>query len=313
MRTNRSSTSKFNNPAVVLQSWYVAARSNEIRVGKVKSYDLLNRRIAIYRDKAGLIHALGGHCSHLGADLGLGRVIGSQLQCPFHHWRYGPDGRCCYAPGLKEVPQRRVRVYPTLERWGLIWLFNGPKPLFDLPDAPAGEQCWHLRLPAQHINCHPHLVIANGLDITHFEALHAMEYTAPPRLMTQPPYQVTLEMQGKPCSGLLQTLTGSQRQAISASFTTIGGHLAWMTIQQPFHFYVLFAARASAKGGCDTQVIFLFPKGIYLRLFQALALMYVLLYDDHRILETLSFRPGFTEADLALKTFAETVNVMDIW
>jgi len=303
----------FNNPAISLQSWYVAARSGNIKPGQVKSFNLLNRRLAIYRDERGGIHALDGHCSHLGADLGLGRVIGDQVQCPFHHWRYGPDGRCCAAPGLAELPQRRVRVYPALERWGLIWLFNGPRPLFELPDAPAGEACWHLRLPPQHINCHPHLVIANGLDIRHFEALHGMEYTRPPHLTTQAPYQVTLEMEGRPHSRLFQMLSGSRRQAISASFTTIGGHLAWVAVQQPFRFYILFAGRASARGGCDTQVVFLFPAGVRLRFVQALGLMYVLLHDDHRVLNSLSFRPGFTEADLALKTFADIINAMDIW
>jgi hypothetical protein len=120
-------------------------------------------------------------------------------------------------------------------------------------------------------------------------------------------------MQGKPRSGWLQSLTSSRFQDIQASFATIGGHLAWVTVQAPFHFYILFSGRLSAKGGCDTQVVFLFPKGTGVRFIQALALMYVLLHDDHRVLETLAFRPGFTEADTALRLFAETVNRIPTW
>ena len=67
----------FNNPAVVVQSWYVAGRSESLPRGKVRSFDLGNRRIAVYRDTAGVLHALDARCPHLGADLGHGRVVGN--------------------------------------------------------------------------------------------------------------------------------------------------------------------------------------------------------------------------------------------
>jgi phenylpropionate dioxygenase-like ring-hydroxylating dioxygenase large terminal subunit len=303
----------FNNPAVVTQSWYVAAPGRDLGHGQVRSYDLLGRRIALYRDHGGRVHALDGHCAHLGADLGLGQVVEDQLQCPFHHWRYGPDGACRHAPGLARVPGRKLRAYPTLERWGLIWLFNGPRPGFELPGAPPAEACWHVRLPPQHIACHPHLVIANGLDSAHFETLHGMQYTAPPRLTTPAPGQVCLAIQGKPRSAWMQRVTGTRQRDIRGTITTIGGNLAWTTLDAPFRFHVLFSGRPTPEGGCRTQVVFLFPAGTGWRCVRAALLMYHLLHDDVRILERLAFRPAFTEADAGLRAFVQVVNAMDTY
>lgn len=313
--SSSSSAPSFNNPAVVVQAWYVAAPSREVGVGQTKSYNLFNRSIVLYRDTAGVIHALDGRCAHLGANLGQGRVIGNQLECAFHRWRYGPDGACCHAPGLDFVPKRQLRVYPTQEAWGLIWIFNGPKPLFQLPKTPsqAGKQYWYWRLPAQHINCHPHLVIANGLDIPHLETLHDLIPSRPPRLLIDKPYRLTVELQGKPRSRWLQYLTGSHRTDLMASFTTIGSSLAWVTVVQPFPFYVLFSGCPSARGGCQTQTVFFWPRGSSLPLLRGLALMYTLLRYDRHILDELIFTPGFTDYDVGLTAFAAQVNAMETW
>jgi nitrite reductase/ring-hydroxylating ferredoxin subunit len=302
----------FNNPAVAVQSWYVVARSRELRRGQAKSYPLLNRRLALYRDFSGTVHALDARCAHLGADLGDGQVIGDRLQCAFHHWCFGPDGACCDAPGLAATPPRQVRAYPVQERWGLIWIFNGPEPLFDLPGVPTAERFVALRLPSQTINCHPHLVIANGLDVTHYETLHGMVFSAAPRLIVDQPYRITLEVRGRPRSRFLQYLTGSWRDDIVATFTTIGGHLAWATVLGPIRFHMLFTGLTSAEGGCQTQTVLFLPTRPW-AFAQAVVLVYVLLRDDHRILDNLKFSPGFTENDAGLKSFAEIVNSMETW
>jgi phenylpropionate dioxygenase-like ring-hydroxylating dioxygenase large terminal subunit len=304
---------RFNNPAVVTQSWYMAAPARDIGRGQARSYELLGRRIALYRTRDGRLHALDARCAHIGADLGMGQVVGNELQCPFHHWRYGPDGACRHAPGLAQIPARSLRAYPTLERWGLIWIFNGPRPLFELPDAPPGERCWHIRLRSRHIACHPHLAIANGMDATHFETLHDMQFTAPPRLTMPAPGHVAMYIQGKPRSLWMQRLTGTRDRDIQSTFTAFGGNLAWTTVESPLRFHILFSGRPSPAGGCQTQVVFLIPRGTGWRCVRVAFLMYALLHDDTRILEHLDFGPGFTEADAGLRAFVQVVNAMDTY
>lgn len=303
----------FANPAVVSQSWYVAVRSHEAKRGRIASYTLLNRRIAIYRDGSGAVHAMDARCPHLGADLGQGCVIGGDVQCAFHNWRFGADGKCRSAPGLANPPERQARVYPVEERWGLVWIFNGPRPLFPLP-LPDDETKYLSFVPrAQQINCHPHLVIGNGLDTRHLEALHGMRLTGPPRFCATGDLGLTAIVQGRPNSGLLRRITGSYRQDIVARFSTIGGNLAWASVEQPVTFEVLFTGQPGKQGGCKTQMIVFLPKEASLNPLKALALLYLLLHRDRRILEGLDFHPGFADCDEPLRRFSDIVNRMPTW
>jgi hypothetical protein len=207
----------------------------------------------------------------------------------------------------------------------LIWIFNGPKPLFDLPDTSStpgvrpDEKFWRLHLPSQYIQCHPHLVIANGLDIIHYEALHDLAFSTPPQLVIEDPYQITLALQGRPRSRILQRLTGTQHRDVVASFTTIGGNLAWVKVLEPVRFYILFTGRPVTKAekadkvGCQTQTLLFLPAEARLRFFQVVTLLYALLHQDHRVLNDLSFSPGFIERDMGLKAFVEVVNAMEVW
>jgi phenylpropionate dioxygenase-like ring-hydroxylating dioxygenase large terminal subunit len=300
----------FNHFDLVTQSWYAIALSKKLRVGQATSLECLGRNLALYRDEAGKAHALDARCPHLGADLGQGKVIGTELQCAFHHWRFNAEGQCVHAPNFA-TPKRYTRSYPILEQWGFIWLYNGRTPLFDLPQ-PDNQAAYHvLRLPSQHIKCHPHLVIGNGLDVTHFEALHDFKFTALPKLEQLDVHALRLELHGKPTSKRLQTLTGTTWQDIHASFTTIGGNLAWMEVKTPLHFYVLFTGKPS-HNGCDTKTFAFIPKNKLHRLPQMAALVYAILQDDRKILDRLDFQPGFTEADTVLKIFVDTVNRLPV-
>lgn len=305
--------SHFNNPAVAVQSWYAVARSRRLGRGRVRTCQLLDRRLAVFRDTAGRAHALEAQCPHLGADLASGEVVEGALRCPFHHWRFGGDGRCVEAPGQPSLPRRRARSYPVVERWGLVWLFNGPEPRFELPEIPAAGRRV-LRPPSQHIGCHPHMVLANGLDLSHYEALHGMEFTAEPRFERPDPYRVRVELRGRPRSPWKRLLTGTRRQELEARFTTVGGSLAWAEVRRPLAFDMLFSARpvVTERGlGAETQTVLFLPRRSPLRQARALALMAVLLADDRRLLDHLDFHPTFTERDAPLAAYAQVVDALE--
>jgi len=302
----------FANPSELAQSWYPAARSGAIRPGRIASYPLFDRRIAIYRDRGGRVRALDARCPHLGADLGQGSVEGDGVRCAFHRWCFGADGVCSDAPGYLRPPSRRARAYPALERWGFVWIFNGPTPLFDLPSTGPGR--WRaVRLPPQRIRCHPHLVLANGLDLTHYEALHGMVFTEPPMLTASSPYEVSVTLRGRPRAGLWRFISGCGNREIVARFSTVGGSLAWASVSSPIRFHVVFTGRPDRAGGCLTQTVFLFPQPVSVQWIRGLAIMATLLHDDRRILNTLQFRPRFAEHDEPLRAFADVVNRLGTW
>src|SRR5262249_13349123 len=111
-------------------SWYLFCAARELRNGPL-SRDLLGRRLVAFQTEGGRPVLLDARCAHLGADLGRGCVVGETLRCPFHHWAYGPDGRCTHIPAMPAVPAfARQMAYPVQERHGLVFVFNGPEPLF---------------------------------------------------------------------------------------------------------------------------------------------------------------------------------------
>ena len=118
-------------------SWYLFGESRELRQGPV-SRRILGRLLVAFRTESGRLVVMDGECAHLGADLGFGDVVGETIRCPFHHWQYGCDGACVAVPGQGPGQGRppafaRQRTYPTEERHGYLFFFNGREPLFPLP------------------------------------------------------------------------------------------------------------------------------------------------------------------------------------
>lgn len=112
------------------ESWYLFCPSRRLD-RKPFSRPFLGRRLVGYRTASGRAVVMDANCAHLRADLGRGAVVGEMLRCPFHHWHYGPDGRCARIPSGKAPPaSARQRVFPVEERHGYIYVHNGPRPRF---------------------------------------------------------------------------------------------------------------------------------------------------------------------------------------
>src|SRR3546814_7126817 len=62
-----------------------------------------------------------------------GEVVGNNIRCPFHHWAYGDGGQCRHIPAGDEIPKRATLFhFASAEQFGLIWVFFGKKPLYEL-------------------------------------------------------------------------------------------------------------------------------------------------------------------------------------
>src|ERR1700755_1277631 len=75
-------------------SWYRLAWSAETPAGEAVPMRYFEQDLAAYRGLDGVVHVSDAFCPHLGAHLGFGGV-GEEggIRCPFHGWKWGPDGK----------------------------------------------------------------------------------------------------------------------------------------------------------------------------------------------------------------------------
>ena len=158
--------------------WFPVALSHEIDVGTVTAVHRLGQDMVVYRAQSGEAHVVSAYCPHLGAHLGHGGTVqGEDLQCPFHHWRFGPDGRCTGAAGTKQIPRQGLTAYPCRERNGAIFVWHDAKgrdPWWEIPEIPeASSPDYRLVMgKVYEFPSHPQEAFENQPDTLHLETLH---------------------------------------------------------------------------------------------------------------------------------------------
>lgn len=159
-------------------AWYVAMPSRQLRA-RPRAVELFGRNIAIWRSSDGRPVAMDPYCPHQGANLALGSVVAGALRCPFHSWRYDSSGRCISIPGVERIPPAaRVRTYPTVDLYGLVWIWYGTsEPLYDVPDFPplTSKKGRYIgfRYSDRTTGTVRHL-LENAVDYYHFLTLHGL-------------------------------------------------------------------------------------------------------------------------------------------
>jgi len=214
-------------------SWYLFCSARRLRRGPF-ARDLLSRRLVVYRTAAGRLAALDARCAHLGADLGEGRVIGDDLQCAFHNWQYGPDGRCTHIPATPQIPAlARQACYPVVERHGFVFVFNGPEALFPLPCFADVDS--HALVAARPLQFHAdspwYMVNGNSFDVQHFRATHDRELIGAPAIDCPHPFarriSLTFAVVGHSIFDWL--LRRSVGDRVEVSMTNWGGSIVVVT------------------------------------------------------------------------------------
>jgi choline monooxygenase len=94
--------------------------------------------VVVTRDREDEVRAFLNVCLHRGSEVASGEGCRETLQCPYHAWTYGLDGRLRSAPRAGELDLEGVSLVELrLERWG-PFLFccaedGVPFPFADLP------------------------------------------------------------------------------------------------------------------------------------------------------------------------------------
>ena len=161
------------------ESWFPVCMSSELSVGQVLGRSFLDGRVAIFRGEDGVAQVFSAYCPHLGADLAAGKVVGNRIQCGFHLWEFNSEG-WCEKTGLGDPPPKTACLYKfhSVEKFGLIWAFNGDEPWWEIPDYPKAEDeiSFSVNYDVPAIPVDPWVVCANTPDWQHLKAVHRLDF-----------------------------------------------------------------------------------------------------------------------------------------
>ncbi len=158
-------------------TWYAALWSQDVGEDPVGTA-LVEEEVVIYRTEDGVAVAVGNRCPHRFAELHLGKVVGENIQCPYHGLQFNPAGGGAHNPhGPTKPAAARVRSYATVERYGLIWVWMGDKDRVDpetIPDCSILDDPERVVVRgALDLNADYQLYVDNLMDLSHTEYVHA--------------------------------------------------------------------------------------------------------------------------------------------
>lgn len=165
--------------SVLQRAWYAVCTSDEVTTlpHKVTVNDV---SYVLFRGEDGAVIACQAHCPHRGCDLSLGKVEADKIVCAFHGWAFNKDGVCTRIPANRSgavIPkQAALRMYPTTEKHGLVWLYpipiseETPEPLKVFPDLMHED--WHYVQFEQLWDAHFTRVVESVLDVSHLPFVH---------------------------------------------------------------------------------------------------------------------------------------------
>lgn len=174
------------------RGWFAVANGSEIG-RKPTTVHYFGQDMVIYRGESGRVVVLDAYCPHMGSHLGSGpnsatvkadsHMEGDNIRCPFHAWRFGPDGVCNHIPYHDGPipPAARIKSWPVEERYGIVFAWHDPEglePDFPLIDFPEWDDPGWVRWEGLEFLCdlnHPIEIFDNMSDCAHLTTLHGTE------------------------------------------------------------------------------------------------------------------------------------------
>ncbi len=156
--------------------WYAVSSADEVRPGPI-GVGLLGKRYVVWRGDDDQLIAAPDRCTHREAQLSRGKLVDGCLECMYHGWRFGSEGRCVLVPSSGPdaaiPPKAHLPTVRAVEKYGLVWICPG-EPVADIPDIPQEDDPAFRRLntATQHWATSTTRMVDNFLDISHFPFVH---------------------------------------------------------------------------------------------------------------------------------------------
>jgi len=176
MSSKISEETTSERPIWMRNAWYVAAFASE--VGRsILPRKLLGESIVLYRSEAGAPVAMQDRCPHRLVPLSIGSLRGPVIRCGYHGLEFDTDGKCVAVPGQEVVPPgARVRTFPVVDKYKLLWIWMGASELADpslIPDVHwIDDPAWVPSTGYHRMEADFRLITDNLLDLSHEAYVH---------------------------------------------------------------------------------------------------------------------------------------------
>ncbi|NSX53781.1 Rieske 2Fe-2S domain-containing protein [Parasulfitobacter algicola] len=241
------------------ENWYALAKSNELGSQKTIVRTVYNREFLLYRSaQTGQVTVYAAQCAHMGCHLKHALAEKNGIRCALHHRLIAHDGHFTKPDGTKSVELIQP-TYPVAEKYGLIFVYTGNKPRYDIP-VPEFDVSSFLAGPAGSYSTKTSWfsLIANGFDMEHLLSVHGRVLKEPAKVsaLSKDRFRIGYRTQvtGKSLSDrMMKWLSGND---IRASMTTIGGTLMLVQSQAgPRPSFFLLSTCPRMDGGTDIHAV----------------------------------------------------------
>ncbi|MEE2672295.1 MAG: aromatic ring-hydroxylating dioxygenase subunit alpha [Myxococcota bacterium] len=168
--------------ARVLDGWYAACRSEEVRDEPI-CRTLYDVRVVLFRDASGRASALLDRCAHRNAPLSQGRIDeAGHLACPYHGWRFNGRGACKEVPGLLDGSDHEGRSVPsfaTIEQDDFVWIWaraDAEPSGLPVRIPYANDDDYLVVIREYDVECTMHAALENALDVPHTAFVHRGDF-----------------------------------------------------------------------------------------------------------------------------------------
>lgn len=187
------------------QYWYPVHFSKDVPADRPIGTSILGEPLVLFRTPDGKVHCLADRCTHRSVPLSVGGMRDGHLECLYHGWQFGAEGKCKYIPTLKAgdpIPKATtVPHYPIVEKQGILWVWMGDvakaDPALIVHHPELEDPAFKSPAYARDIPVDYSLIIENVLDPSHVPFTH--DGTIGKRKDAQP---LTVEMVDHPRGGL---------------------------------------------------------------------------------------------------------------
>lgn len=165
---------------MIPNQWYAILPSKLLKENRIITVKRLNLDLVLFRNTKGKIGCIADQCSHRGAALSKGKLVGDCIKCPFHGLEFNKNGKCTFIPAngkasTADISRYNVRHYSIKETNGIVyvWFGDAEKATEQIPFFyDYIDDSYSYSEIQDHWNSHYSRCIENQLDVVHVPIVH---------------------------------------------------------------------------------------------------------------------------------------------